>query len=527
MVIAQKIYLKLSLCLSSALVVLTGCAVGTDFKRPDPPKAERYAVGTMPLTTAATPVLLGESQHFNQAVDIPHDWWTLFQSPQLNALIQRALKNNPTIESAQSALRQTQEYANAQQGFFYPTVGASYTPSRNKLAGNMGANAPGMQGNGRNIQAYSNPAGPVFNAPTYYSFHVAQLTVGYVPDVFGLNRRMMESANAQVEVQKLQLEAASLSLTSNVVAAALQEASLRAQLAAMEKVVAVNQDTLEIFNTQFKQGYISGMEVAAQESALAFAEQSLLPLKRQLAQTRNLLRVLAGEAPNTDLKEAFELADLHLPQELPLTLPSKLVEQRPDVRAAEAQLHVASAQAGVAVANRFPQFALVAGIGGMATSPDWMFKHGGGFFNLVGNVAATIFDGGTLKAKSRAAQEAVIQADAQYRGTVMIALQDVADTLYTIQSDADALKAALKSNLAAKHTLELTRQQYKLGHVNYQTELAAEQSFQLSEINLIQAQTNRLGDTAALYQSLGGGWWNRSKDEGKLSSSSLSSSTQM
>ncbi|MDD2774602.1 MAG: efflux transporter outer membrane subunit [Gallionella sp.] len=503
------------------LTALTGCAVGTDFKRPEAPKSDRYADTAAPEKTITTSGHLGESQHFNTAIDIPHDWWTLFRSPQLNSLIQRALKNNPSIESAQAALNQAQEYANAQQGFFYPTVGVSYTPSRNKLAGNMGGNSPGVQANGQNIQVYNNPNGPVFNAPAYYSFHVAQLTVGYVPDVFGLNRRMMESAEAQIEVQKLQLEAAYLSLSNNVVAAALQEASLRAQIAAAEKVVQVNQEYLSIQNTQLKLGYTSGMEVAAQESALAIAEQSLIPLKRQLELTRNLLRTLAGEAPNAELTEKFELADLQLPQELPLTLPSKLVKQRPDVRAAEAQLHVASAQAGVAEANRFPQFALVAGIGGMATSPDWMFKHGGGFFNIAGNVAATIFDGGTLKAKSRAAQQAVILADAQYRSTVMVALQDVANALYTIQSDADALHAASKSTQAAQHALELTRQQYQLGQVNYQTQLAAEQAYQLSEINLIQAKTNRLGDTAALYQALGGGWWNRTDGDG-VSVSALS-----
>lgn len=487
--------------------------MGTDFKRPDAPKATTYSATKLPNTTVSAPIALGEAQRFNATADIPHDWWTLFQSPPLNALIQRALKNNPTIESAQASLRQAQAYANAQQGFFYPTVGASYAPSRNKLAGNMGANAPGMQGNGRNIQAYSNPAGPVFNAPTYYSFHVAQLTVGYAPDVFGLNSRLLESTEAQVELQKIQLEAAYLTLASNVVAAALQEASLRAQLLTMEKVVAANQETLDIINRQFKLGYASGMEVAAQESALALSQQSVIPLKRQLEQTRNLLRTLAGQSPDEVLSETFELADLHLPQALPLSLPSQLIEQRPDVRAAEAQLHFASAQAGVAVANRFPQFVLMAGVGGMATSPDWMFRHGGGFFNLAANVAATIFDGGTLKARSRAAEQAALQAGAQYRSTVMMALQDVADTLYTIQSDADALRAATQSSMAAQHALDLTRKQYQLGLVNYQTQLAADQTYQLSAINLIQAQTNRLGDTAALYQALGGGWWNRPNSE--------------
>jgi NodT family efflux transporter outer membrane factor (OMF) lipoprotein len=491
------------------LAALAGCAAGPDFKRPPAPAANGYTSVGFPETTASAPVLAGESQRFNPTADIPFDWWTLFQSPQINSLIQRAFKANPTIESAQAALHQAQEYAKAQQGFFYPAVGASYSTSRNKLAGNMGGNSPGIQGDGTVIQTSSNPAGPVFNAPAYYNFHVAQLTVGYVPDVFGLNRRQVESAQAQVNAQKLQLEATYITLASNVVAAAIQEASLRAQLAAMEKIIDSNQKTLVILRNQLKLGYVSGLEVAAQESALAVAEQAAIPLRKQLEQTRDLIRALAGNFPNEDVEEKFELAALQLPQELPLSLPSKIVEQRPDVRAAEEQLHFASAQAGVAITNTLPQFSITAAIGGMASDPGWMFRSGGGFFNLTANIAYTIFDGGTLRAKSRAAQQALIQAGAQYRSTVITALQNVADTLHIIQSDADALKAADTSERAAQTAADLTRKQYEVGYVNYQTSLAAEQSHQLAVINLIQAQTNRLGDTAALYQALGGGWWNR------------------
>jgi NodT family efflux transporter outer membrane factor (OMF) lipoprotein len=492
---------------------LSGCAVGPDFKRPDAPKMETYSPQAMPDTTASAAAPLGESQHFNPKTDIPFDWWTLFQSPQINSLIQRAFKANPNIESAQAALHQAQEFANAQQGFFYPTVSASYTPSRNKLAGNMGGNSPGVQGNGQIIQTYSNPAGPVFNGPAYYNFHVAQLTVGYVPDVFGLNRRQVESAETQVATQKLQLEATYLTLAANVVAAAIQEASVRAQIAAAERIVAINQESLSILNNQFKLGYVSGMEVALQESAAAQAEQALIPLHRQLEQTRNLIRALAGKLPNEEVEEKFDLASLHLPQELPLSLPSKIVEQRPDVRAAEEQMHYASSQAGVAVANTLPQFALAAGVGGMAATPDWMFRTGGGFFNLAASVSQTIFDGGTLRAKSRAAGQALLQAGAQYRSTVITALQNVADTLYTIQSDADALKAAAKSEKAAQTAFDLSRKQYQFGQIDYLTRLVAEQNYQLASINLVQAQTNRLGDTAALYQALGGGWWNRNADD--------------
>lgn len=495
---------RLSLTTLLISAALAGCAVGPDFKRPVAPKADSYSPKAMPGVTASAPVSGGEPQRFYPTADIPFDWWTLFQSPQINSLIKRAFKANPSIESAQAALRQAQENVAAQNGFFYPTVGASYSLSRNKVAGNMGSSAPGIQGNGEIIQAPPGPASPV-----YYNFHVAQLTVGYVPDVFGLNRRQMESAEAQVATQKLQLEATYITLASNVVAAALQEASIREQLAAMEKIVGINKEMLEILHNQFKLGYVSGIEVAAQESSLAATEQALVPLQTQLEQTRNLIRALAGNLPNEDVDEKFELAALHLPQELPLSLPSKIIEQRPDVRAAEEQLHFASAQAGVAIANKLPQFAVTAAIGGMAATPDWMFRTGGGFFNLAANVAYTIFDGGTLRAKSRAAEQALIQAGAMYRSTVIAALQNVADTLYTIQSDADALKAAASATQAAQTALNITRKQYQRGYVNYQTQLAAEQSYQQSVINLAQAQTNRLGDTAALYQALGGGWWNR------------------
>ena len=459
--------------------------------------------------TASAATLQGGAQSFVESKQIPFDWWTLFQSPGLNALIERSLKANPDIEAAQATLRQAQENVVAQQGFFYPTVGVSYSPSRNKLAGNNGGSSPGMQGNGTLVQTYVNPAGPKFNGPAYYNFHVAQLTVGYVPDVFGLQRRRVESSEAQLEVQQMQLQASTITLVSNVVAAAFQEASLRAQLTAVEKVVALSRDNLAIMHKQLELGYIAEIDLAQQQAALAQAEQALPPLRKQLEQTRDLIRALAGNTPDQDVAETFELADLHLPEELPLSLPSKLVEQRPDVRAAEAHLHDASAQYGVAIANRLPQFSILASMGGMATTPDWMFRAGGGFFSVVGNVAQTIFDGGTLRAQSRAAQQALVQAGAQYRGTVIAALQNVADTLHSIASDSEALKAAADADQATNRVLELTQKQYQLGFVSYQNLLIAQQNRQLSSISLIQAQTARLGDTAALYQALGGGWWNR------------------
>jgi NodT family efflux transporter outer membrane factor (OMF) lipoprotein len=492
--------------------LLCGCAVGPDFKRPEAPTAKSYAPVPLPDRTTDVP---GETaQRFDPKKDIPSDWWTMFQSPQLNALIERAFKANPGIEAAQAALRQARQSVVAQQGYFYPTVQVGYSPSRNKIAGNYGGNSPGVQQNGDVIQAGSTTGAPPVS-PAYYNFHVAQLSVGYVPDVFGGNARQVESLRAQEEGQRYQLEATYITLASNIVAAAVQEASLRAQIAATEKIVKANQEILMIMKKQQELGYESGIDVAGQESALAQAEQALVPLSQQLEQTRDLIRALAGNSPDQDVSETFTLESLHLPEELPLSLPSRIVEQRPDVRMAEAQLHSASAQYGVAISNRLPQFSINGVLGGEADSPFWMFKSGGGFFNLTGNVAQTIFDGGTLKARSVAAQEALKQAAAQYRSTVITALQNVADTLHAVQADADALHAAAGNERAQFSVRDITDTEYKDGFVSYQTLLAAELGYQQSLITLTQARSNRFGDTAALYQALGGGWWNRAEASGR------------
>lgn len=483
-------------------MMFAGCAVGPDFKHPAAPDVKALSSQPLAATTASAPVFAGEQQHFNPAADIPFEWWELFQSPQLNKLIRRALVANSDIASAEAALGQAQAYANAQHGFFYPTVGLSYSPSRNKIAGNMGSAAPGPQGNGSVIQAP--PA-----KPTYYDFHVAQLTVGYVPDVFGLNRRQQESADALVSVQQLQLEATYVTLATNVFAAALQEAALTAQITTTEKIISLYKEQLAILHQQNKLGGISGMDVALQESALAQVQQNLIPLQNQLQQARNLVRALTGQFPGEDAPDTLDISTFHLPQEIPQSVPSKLIEQRPDIRAAEAQLHFASAEAGVAIANTLPQFQITGAVGGMADSPGWMLKSGGSFFNLAASVSQVLFDGGTARAKSKAAEQALLQAGAQYRSTVITALENVANTLYTVQSDAEALKAAAITVDAAEKALKITKQQYQLGAIGYQVQLSADQAYQNALINLTQAQANRFADTAALFHALGGGWWNR------------------
>ncbi len=489
--------------------LLSACSVGPDFLRPAAPKDAGYTPMPLPKTTTTAAIYGGDAQRFIEGGDIRFDWWTVFQSPALNALVEKAIRANPTIEAAQRALSAAEENVYAQQGFFYPTVGVGYQFERQKVAGNLSASvAPGVQGNGRDIVAVQNLTGEPHNKPLFYNFHTAQVTVGYSPDVFGLNRRQVESLEAQAAVQRYELEATYITLAANVVAAAIQEVSVRSQIAAVKEIIDINVKSLDLLRAQQKAGYAMGIDVAAQEAALAAAKQLLPPLQSQFEQTRDLIRALVGNLPNEDVEETFELSSLHLPQDLPVSIPSKLVDQRPDVRAAEEQLRSANAQVGVAIANRLPLFSITAAAGGTATEFNQMFSAGGPFWSIIGSVAQTVFDGGTLLHRERAADEALYQAAAQYRITVITAYQNVADTLHVLVSDADALSAALEAELAAKKTLDLTRAQMDKGYVNYLILLQAEAAYQQALLTLVQAQATRFGDTAALFEALGGGWWN-------------------
>jgi NodT family efflux transporter outer membrane factor (OMF) lipoprotein len=333
--------------------------------------------------------------------------------------------------------------------------------------------------------------------------------VGYVPDVFGSNRRQIESLEAQAEVQRLNLEATYITLACNVAAAAIQEASVRAQIAAAKEIIDADETSLRILRDQLRLGYVMRIDVAAEEAALAQARQALPPLEKQFEQTRDLIRALVDNLPNEDVSETFTLESLTLPPEIPVSLPAKLIEQRPDVRAAQAQLHSANAQVGVAVAAMLPQFNITGASGGTATHFKEMFASGGPFWNLVAGASTPVFHGGTLLHEKRAAEQALQAAAAQYSTTVVSAYQNVADTLHASLSDADALAAASEAEKAAKVTLDLTQQQMQLGYVSYLTLLSAQTAYSQAVLSRIQAQASRFGDTVALFQALGGGWWNR------------------
>jgi NodT family efflux transporter outer membrane factor (OMF) lipoprotein len=473
-----------------ALLLTTGCVVGPNYKRPAAPSVPGYAPN-LPSTTSSSPgVSGGEAQTFVPGHDIPGDWWTLFHSKPLNDLIERSLKNNPDLKSAQAALLVARENTLAQRGAYYPSVSGSFSATRAKT---------------------SNELSPVPNASVFqYSLFTPEVSVSFVPDVFGLNRRTVESLKAQQEQARYVVAATNITLSSNVATAAIEEASLRAQIDATNELIKINTNMLDVLRKQFEKGYVGRLDVAAQEAQLAQIAATLPPLLKQLAQQRDLLAVLSGGFPNEDLAEKFELSSLQLPQKLPLTLPSKLVDQRPDVLQAEENLHAASALIGVARANRLPAFNLTGDIGSMALVFGDILSAGNGFRDATAGVTQPIFEGGTLMHKERAARAAYMQADEQYRSTLLTAFQDVADTLHALEQDADGLKAAVAARDAAKVTLDLTTRQMQAGYVNYLALLNAEQAYQQAVINLVQAQANRYADTAALFQALGGGWWNRS-----------------
>jgi len=488
MVLTHKSRL-VSIIAAFLLLFAAGCAVGPNFKKPAAPNVTGYTPAPISTTSSTANVTGGEAQQIVDGRDIPAEWWTLFHSQPLNDLIERSLKANPNLKAAQAALIVARENVLAQRGAYYPTVTGGFSATRAKSSSNVS---------------------PVTNTNAFnYSFYTPEVSVSFVPDVFGLNRRTVESLQAQDQQARFALAATHITLSANVAGGAIQEASLRAQIDATHQLITINTDELEILRHQFANGYVSGLDVAAQESQLAQIIATLPPLLKELAQQRDLLAALSGGFPSQDLPEKFELSSLQLPQELPLSLPSQLVEQRPDVRQAEENFHSASAQIGIAIANRLPNFALTADAGSMAVVLGHLFEPGPGFWDVGASVAQPILDGGTLLHRERAAKAAYTEAAEQYRSTVLTAFQNVADTLNALQQDADALKAAAEARDAAAVTLDLSKKQYQSGYANYLALLSAEQAYQQAVINLVQAQANRYADTAALFQALGGGWWNR------------------
>jgi NodT family efflux transporter outer membrane factor (OMF) lipoprotein len=471
----------------AAALAMAGCAAGPNFKPPAPPAVSAYTPEPLAATTSAPGVGAGESQRFEPGAEISADWWTLFHSPQINQLVDAALKNNPDLKAAQAALAAAHETALAQRGAFFPSVSAGFAASRQRQS-------PAL-------------APTPSNNAALFSLFTPQVTVSYTPDVFGLTRRTVEQAQAQAEAARFQMLATRLTLSSNVAAAAIQDAALESEIDATRQLVDAETKMVEIARYRQTKGYSSGLDLAAQEAQLAQAQATLPPLLKARDQQAHLIAVLTGSFPSQAPAPPLDLAKLSLPADLPLSLPSRLVEQRPDVRQAEANLHAASAQIGIAAANRLPNLQLTAAVGNTALSFAQSFGPNSAFWTVGAALTAPIFEGGTLLHQERAAKAAYTQAAEQYRSTVLTAFQNVADTLTAIQQDAEGLKAAAAADEAARVSLELTQRQYRDGYAAYLALLTAQQTSQQARISLAQAQAARFADTAALFQALGGGWW--------------------
>jgi NodT family efflux transporter outer membrane factor (OMF) lipoprotein len=474
--------------LALSLLVLSACAVGPDFAPAPAPPVNGYTPEGQPAATASSNIAGGVAQRFDMGRDIPGEWWTVFHSKDLDALLAEALSANPSLQAAQAALWQAKENLYAQAGKLLPSIDANASAERQQFS-------PASFGSA--------------GSPSIFNLYQTTLNISYAPDVFGGTRRQIEATAALADYQRFELEATYLTLTSNIVTAVVQEASLRGQIEATRDIIKAETDQLDVVRHQFDVGAAARTDVLTQQSEVATAQATLPPLQKQLEQQRHVLLALIGRFPSQARSDRISLATLRLPTHLPVSLPSQLVEQRPDVRAAEAQVHQASAQIGVAVAARLPQFNLTGDYGTAALTTAALFSPAALIWSAAASGTQPIFHGFTLLHQQRAAEAGYDLAQAQYKNTVLGAFQNVADALRALQLDAATLRADRAALAASSDTLDLARGQYRLGAITYVILLNAQRSYQQSRLAVVQAQAARYADTAALFQALGGGWWNR------------------
>ncbi|HKI61328.1 MAG TPA: efflux transporter outer membrane subunit [Mariprofundaceae bacterium] len=464
-------------------IALAGCVLGPDFKQPEAPKSDHYTKQKLnleqPESTADQKVVAGSQ--------VPAEWWTMFGSEPLTQLVERGLGSSLTVAAAKARLKAVQENLNSQVGsVIYPSVDANAAASRQKISG------AAFGGSSR-----------------IYSVYNASVSASYGVDLFGASRRYLETLEAKIDYEQYQLQAARMTLAANIVTAAVKEASLRRQIELTRKMIADSEAQLAMVEQQSALGAVSQAAVLSQRSALAQTRTALPDLMKQLQQNRNLLSVLVGELPSESKLPEFTLESLHMPQELPLSLPSELVRQRPDILAAEALLHQASANVGLATANMFPRITLTGSYGSESRTTASLFGAGSSVWSAGAGLLQPLFHGGELRAKKREAIASYEQAQANYREAVLQAFRDVADTLLALETDAKSLQLQKDSEEASGDTLALVQRQYELGAASYLELLNASQIARQASIQLTQVEAARFADSAALIHALGGGWWNQ------------------
>jgi NodT family efflux transporter outer membrane factor (OMF) lipoprotein len=458
------------------------CAVGPDFVRPSPPMTTDYTPAPPPKVLA--PGAADVEQRVQVAAEISSAWWQLFRSPALDDVVKRALADNRDLAQARATLAQAREFVAAARGAYYPQIDAS---------GNAQYQAE-LERNGWKFESQ--------NGSTAYSVGA---TVSYLVDVFGGVRRNVEQQSALAEQSRYELAAAWLTLTGNAVTQSITIASLRAQIEAVEDVVADDTRSLDLVQRKYDAGKVAKSDVLTASTQLASDQAQLPPLRQRLAAAQHALSVLAGQLPGAWSPPDFQFADFTLPVELPLSLPSELVRQRPDILASEASLHASSAAIGVATANLFPSLTLSGGVS-LAESAA-IFNGPGAGYSLASQLLQPVFHGGSLRAQRRAAIDAYQASLAGYEQTVLVAFQQIADTLRALDHDAELLAAEQRLLSTAEEALALQRLRYEAGKIDLLDLLDAQRSYGQARLGFAQAHAQQLTDTATLYVGLGGGWW--------------------
>jgi NodT family efflux transporter outer membrane factor (OMF) lipoprotein len=464
----------------SLFAALAACSVGPNFTRPQPPSATRYTANALPIEAADA---AAGSQHLELGAQIEGDWWSLFGSDAINQIVKDALQHNPTLEVSTATLAQAQALAQAQGGLRYPQVGLSAGVGRQKYGAEF--------------------LGGVFSVPPFTYFAIGP-SASYTLDYAGGIARSIEQRIAEAEVQRQQLDAAYLAVSGQAVMQSLTIASTRAQIATLESILQQDRDNLKLVHTAFDNGMVARIDVVGAESQLASDLGLLPPLRQELSRAHHALSLVLGRLPEKELPPDLDFAQITLPLDVPVGLPSELAHRRPDILAAEARLHAATSAVGIAESNLYPKIQLTATVGQQAVTPAGLFDGTGTAWSLLSGLTMPLFDGGTLRAEKRASIEAMHASAANFQEVVLEAFTQVADLLEALSHDAEQLDAQDQAQKSADANLSLTRASYQEGNVGILQVLDAQRSYQQARLGYVRAVAQRYLDTVQLFLALGG-----------------------
>ncbi|HUB95731.1 MAG TPA: efflux transporter outer membrane subunit [Stellaceae bacterium] len=479
------------IAVGAASLLLGSCTVGPDFLRPKAPAETRYTPGADEQKPAG-------DQHFALGQKITGNWWTLYHSPPMNEVLEASIAGNRTLAAAEATLAAAQQAVVEAEGPLFPQVDLNAAALRQHINGTPF----GLPKLPPTFPAYSN------------NFRVGG-TVSYMVDAFGLTRRTVEQAAAQADASDFELDAAYLSLTGNAVTQAITIASLRAQIVTVDGIIADDQTNLRLVQTEVNAGTATQLDIEQAQAQLETDRTLRPPLSQALAAADHALAVLTGRIPADWSPPDFDLDKMTLPTDLPVTLPSDLVRQRPDILASEAQLHAASAAIGIATAELYPNFTLSAALSQQSISMDSLFSLKNQVGSVTGGVTYPLFHGGALEAQKQRAEDLYQSSLATYEQTVLQSFDQVADVLDALGHDAELLSAQQRALAASQSSLDLNRRSYSLGNIGILQVLDAQRQLEQARLGYVRARAQRYLDTAQLFVALGGAWWDwREKDTG-------------